>query len=148
MGCLETLCAKNRYRIARNIGVVQIWRIDQKMYLVIKNLTTPQIARGHAYIIKHPVDLEYQCSASFEATVRGLLYHINQSVSGAAAGEQLNCIREGGNRLEDKFAVAVVKVLSKRSGYSPNELCMDHALCLKVLLDQETAASTILWLAS
>ena len=30
------------YRIARNIGVVQIWRIDQKMYLEIKNLTTPR----------------------------------------------------------------------------------------------------------
>ena len=76
---------------------------------------------------------EYQCSV--EATVRGLLYHINQSVSEAAAGEQR------GNRSEDTFSVAVVEALSKRSGYSPNELCMDHALCLKVLLDQEIAAS-------
>ena len=106
------------YRIARNIGVVQIWRIDQKMYLVIKNLTTPQIARGHAYIIKHAVDHR----SSVEATVRRLLYHINQSVSEAAAGEQFNCIREGGNRSEDTFAVAVVEAIrlfTKRIVYRP-----------------------------
>ena len=70
---------------------------------------------------------EYQCSV--EATVRGLLYHINQSILEAAAGEQLTCIRERGNRSEDTFAVAVVEALSKRSGYSPNELCMDTGSC-------------------
>ena len=64
-----------------------------------------------------------------EATVLGLLYHINQSVSEAAAGEQLNCIREGGNRSEDTFAVAVVEALSKGSGYSPNKLCIDTGSC-------------------
>ena len=52
---------------------------------------------------------EYQCSV--EATVQGLSYHINQSVWEAAVGEQLNCTREGGNRSEDTFAVAVVEAI-------------------------------------
>ena len=78
---------------------------------MIKNLTTLQIARGHAYTLS--IAGEYQCSV--EATVRGLLYHINQSVREAAFGEQLNCTREGGNRSEDTFAVAVVEAIRLHS---------------------------------
>ena len=50
--------------------------------------------------------MQQQESFSVEAMVRG--YHIYRSVWEAAVGEQLNCIREVGNR-SDTFAVAVVK---------------------------------------